>query len=781
MSRHLRRTSHNRQADPPRAAWGAMLALATVFVSSPTFADEPGAGRRLAEFRQVAAELERMQLHADPDLDDVRQLAETALVQIEQLGEDHGGDQQFAAQLRFLCGEIHRRYAQLLPEDDPLRDRHLEQAVTAFQDLRVVHRDLRVGELGYIGEARAHRVAGELSGAREALRPLLSSSQPRTAAGRSLRALAELERLEIELQQSPQEVVEGAQRLQRQQSFRENPRLAEEARWLEARATMVAGNGADPADVLALLRETDAPAAAREFERLSLMRDLEEQVDQKLMTRPERLAWATAAAGLGYGERAAETFAAVAQADASALNAQHWTTYGSVLWQQQRPAEAADAFERALDHETADPSRRHELLEWRAVAMQRVLEQAEDDSLAPQLAGAWLALAESDADHAVRAHALQRWLNMRRDHESPSQSLTELRKHEAIVEASPALAYEVQALRWRAWHEQHDAQQRQSAQAANALHDILDRLQQIQHSGDAATSARAALLAAIIQLNSPVRDAEAAEERLREHWEALSVDDTLAPSATRWRATAMLQLGRIDAADQLLEHAPESTAPAETLVALAQALADRYPAATGNDRGLLRKRVRQLVDRAMERSSGQAAHVHEVTRLLLEVDAHAEAVRLISYHLEVRAAVMPADQRARLHAMLGRSQRQIGDLDAAIQTLRSAVEEYPDHASLHQELGRSLLALDDYAESVSWLRRARAAYPRGSGHWWEVTLDLATVRAEMGEPAGARDMLRAAGALYPPPNRPTLQQRIRDVRRQLDEYHTSHAGAADDS
>ena len=100
--------------------------------------------------------------------------------------------------------------------------------------------------------------------------------------------------------------------------------------------------------------------------------------------------------------------------------------------------------------------------------------------------------------------------------------------------------------------------------------------------------------------------------------------------------------------------------------------------------------------------------------------------------------------------ILGRARIELGELDAADEALRRAVDVAPEDAQTHALISDLACLRENWTEARAAGERSVALDPGNLGAW----LYLGRARIELGEAAEARAALQAAGALSPVENRP---------------------------
>lgn len=262
----------------------------------------------------------------------------------------------------YYSGELYRLAAALDPDND-----YADEAMARFREMRIEFLDLGAGPLGYLGEARVLRQQGKPAEAIAALKPLLDNkANPR------LQRAAELEAMEAILQTDPVNAAEQAR------SFGEG------AEWVLARAYAATDRREE---ALSLVRDEAALSGVSVYDRLELIAGLDALTDE------ERLEWAGLLAALGRSEEALDALDHGQSLPPSALHA-------ALLTQADRHADAVEQWRRVM-HEDADPQ-----------AMFAMAQSLEAISRPDEAVAAYRQVVESDAPAELRRGALSSLANL---------------------------------------------------------------------------------------------------------------------------------------------------------------------------------------------------------------------------------------------------------------------------------------------------------------------------------------------------------------------------------
>ncbi|HUU11975.1 MAG TPA: hypothetical protein VM431_15735, partial [Phycisphaerae bacterium] len=355
-------------------------------------------------------------------------------------------------------GDLYYHAALALPEGHAARAQHLEKAVATFRSLRVDFHDIAPGLMGYIGEARAQRAAGDVQAARDALKTIGQIPQdPKNPLAGDLRRLASIEDLEALLAIEPDKVPAAAQALSSTKEFADQPQWQARVDYVLARACAAqaekraADGSADAqpkelaAKAAALLRRPAVVAIAPPYDRLAALLKLEALLGEPLMQRDELLAWADLLAAAGRHDAVGFYNRATGESDQPLAERQLFA-YISLATKQGQYRETADACDRLLGMLAADDARRPVVLQWRAAALLKATRAAGTEARA---LAALAAVIESPSPDAVRRDALRQWVAITSDRNGLTACLRMLADHEALVTGDAYLVYCRAAGRWQ--------------------------------------------------------------------------------------------------------------------------------------------------------------------------------------------------------------------------------------------------------------------------------------------------------------------------------------------
>jgi hypothetical protein len=197
-------------------AW--LVAMITALTPLPAMAQ----GNALEEATRIAETLDRLRREKRAAPQEVETLKARGVAMID--GADKQADEELSrvprdreseperqrlrmrrCRLALLRADLFLRAAGARAANDPGRAEEIETAIREYRTLRVEFGELVVAGLGYIGEARAHRLAGKPDAAIAALRPLLDAKSSASDSPQAeLRRVAQAERLESLLMQDAQ-------------------------------------------------------------------------------------------------------------------------------------------------------------------------------------------------------------------------------------------------------------------------------------------------------------------------------------------------------------------------------------------------------------------------------------------------------------------------------------------------------------------------------------------------------------------------------------------------
>jgi tetratricopeptide (TPR) repeat protein len=709
-----------------------------------------GSGRAAAPGDRALAALAELRWRRPGQADEVPPLVAQALEELQSA--QASASRPGRAGLLFIHGEVHRLAAEALAADNPARAEYARAAIEAFRRLRVEFRDISAGGLGYIGEARVRRAHGEFGAADAALRPLLAGH---SGLDPQLVRLAVLEAIETELARDPQQVMPQVKAASRRPEFRGEGGQAWQARldWLAGRALAALADDRQAVQAAAeMLRREGVAAAAPARDRWAILAKLDAAYPP-VMDPHERLGWANELLVAGRKEEALDHLRRAAEEAPQALSADQCEMFGRVLLDRQRPAEAADWFDRALSRMSPTEPRRSDVL--RLAAWARWLVAREDGEHTPRAAAALLDVVTSDAAGDVRRAALRQWVSLCIDRQ-PAALLTVLDDHRDLTDNDPLMRYVALRARWMQARDTpaDDERLRSLAMEASQVHAVAAA------ADDHALAASASLLHAMILGDEGAGDLHAALGVLESTWSSIAQVPAVASQALVLRIEWLLALGLVDsAAMKAAEAGSEAALPPALLLKLAAAMAERYdPSMPDAQR---RRAVSSLVHRALTSAAGRSDFQE------LKQGAAATLLRVQAF-FDVQSLTEHAEAGAPSLMLRARALRGAGDVDGAVAVIEQFLESGAPSSAAYMELGAIRASLDQHELALRAYRSARTAEPQGSEPWWEATLAVIQMLQRLDRTGDARDLLRVARALYRRPDRPTLQSRVDAVHRELE-------------
>ena len=681
--------------------------------------------------------------------------------------------------------------AAALPESHTDHARYLNEAIATFRALRVDYCDLGLGMMGFVGEARSQRLAGNAAAAKAALQPVLQTPlAPKNPASAALRRVALLEDLEATFLATPEEAPATVAALRKAPEFKGEAAWQARLDYMDARiGTALAEDPpikeVDPAiraariaRAAATLRSDAVVSATPNRDRLALLVKLDGLAGGKLLKREEILEWADLALAAGRTdvmplyERAKATTGAP-------LSAKQLMSYVAVAMAQDRPLAAAYACDQVLPSLTAADPQRPAVLQVRAAALARVLRQTRGGppslDLADRTLAALKAVVESPSPEAVRTDALRQWTALRSGRSGPQAASALLVAHRGLVEKDAYLLYAWAAGRWEELSENPEM----GAAEARAR-DIVADLEKVP--GLATTEegktvlAASALLHARALAGSPLKDLRAALRALDADQAALQADPAVAGAAAWLRAEVLLGLGMADEASKALAQVPEGAGGGSPVVRLrlAEALAARYGDIAKEGREEARRRVLELTAAAVAgaKPGAEATSVSlKAAKCLIAAEANAEAQALLEKVLASEAARKDVTVMQRASLLLAEALVQGGQAAQAATLLDRLAGEFPRSAEIHMARGRCQAGLAQHAQAIESFRTARGLCIPGAADWCRATLALAESQAAANQAGTASDVLRVAEALYPDFGGPALQSQLRQSRARLGVRH----------
>lgn len=533
------------------------------------------------------------------DLEALRVTGESAPEEVARIVEEGVASQNKTAAPRsaarrsadaFVAAEWHRAAARLVPEAG-----YQEEALNRFRAMRLDFPGQPTSWLGYVGEARVYRQAGQLDRALDVLAAVTDSG---ALVPEAIRRLAELDRLEIELLRDPAEALTQAEA------------LGDTAAWIEARALAALGRNEDSAQAA---RRPAAVASAPGYDRLKLLAASDHATDA------EWTAWAELLASLGISDRALAALDIRAPVATRGLHAQ-------LLYDAGRRVAAADRWEQALAAAPDDDAAR-----WSA-AVSLTQAAGDDATLIPRAKEALLGVAERRSIGPDQRRAALRWWAV---WSTPAEVAERLGEDESLIVDDAELRYRLLAARL---HE------------GTAPEDVTEQLIAIEQ--DAADSDALRAAAVLTRAQQGAADPRAALAVLDEHRVLLEAQTHTASTAAQLRIQLWVAAGLIEPAlDAVLASPPGVYAP-DVLIELAEALVEREAGRPG-DQGFTeagRSRITRLVFEALVQRPGDSALTRRGAGLLMDAEAWSDAARLLD------GADAPAARLLRARALLQMNQ-----------------------------------------------------------------------------------------------------------------------------
>jgi len=707
-------------------------------------------------------------------------------------------------------GDLYVHAALARPEGTAGRAEDLRNAVDTYRSLRVDFHDIAPGLMGYVGEARAQRLAGDAKAARDALKTVFQIPEdPKTPLVADLRRVALLEDLEALLVADPERASVAAQQLAGTKEYRDRPDWKGRldyvvARSYAAQARLPAGGQAERLHAEAsaadrrkeliekaaeLLRREDVVRAAPPYDRLALLRQLETLSGGPLLAREELLAWADLLAAAGRDDAVA-FYNRAKGSSGEPLAARQLLVYIALAMKQERYAETADACDRLLKLLPADDAKRPDVLVRRAAALRRVLEAAAEGQrragLVDRTLDALRAVVGSASSDAIRRDALTQWVAIQSGRSGLADCLTMLAEHNDLAKGDAYLLYAHAAARWQVLAEELAALDGRVAPATGAAETgaaegrarrILADLEAAAEAASAAQNAgvlaRSTLLRAQTLARPPLDDRRQALSVLDAGLGALQADPAVAGAAAWLRVELLLGLGLIEEASKALAKVPEGDEKGSPLarLRLAEALARRYGGVRDAGGAEVQRRVLDLCDAAVAGAVADEVQFVAVSqraaRALLDVHASADARRFLDKLLASRAVRDDPKRLEDCSLMMVEAYRQGRQLNQAVGLLHQLALRFPNSVEVHQALGGVYLDLGQADRAVESFREARRLCRPGAPDWCRATLALAEGLAAGRHAGDASDLLRVAEALHPDFGDLELRSQLKALRRRL--------------
>lgn len=690
-------------------------------------------------------------------------------------------------------GGLYVHAALARPGDVADRADFLKKAVAAYRSLRVDFHDIAPGLMGYVGEARAQRLAGDAKAARDALKTLFQIPEdPGNALAADLRRVALLEDLEALLVANPEEVTAKAQELRRAKEYKDRPGWQARLDYVVAQAHVAQAErlraGASAAarkkelieKAAGLLRRDAVIQIAPQHDRLALLRKLETLSSGPLLRRDELLAWADLLAAAGRDEAVAFYNRAKGSSD-EPLAARQLLAYITLAMKQQRYRETADACDRLLELLTADDAKRPPVLGCRAAALLKVLEAADAGrrpaGLDDRTLGALRAVVGSASPDPLRRDALKQWVAIESRRSGLTNCLKMLTDYNDLARGDAYLLYCGAAARWQVLSEElaGGAVEKAAAEgrARRILADLAVAADAASAAADTGVLARSTLLRVQALARPPLGDRRQALSVLDAGLGALKDDPAVAGAAAWLRVELLLDLGLIEEASKALAKVPEGREKGSPLarLRLAEALARRYASVQDTGRSEVQRRVLDLCDAAVAQAVADerqfVAASRRAARALLDVGASADARRFLEKLLASRTVRDDAKRLEGCSLMMVEAYRQSRQLNQAVGLLDQLAARFPKSVQVHLALGRVNLDLRRADRAVASFRKARGLCRPGTPDWCRATLALAEGLVAGRHDGDATDILRVAEALHPDFGDPELRSQLKALRGRL--------------
>jgi hypothetical protein len=665
-----------------------------------------------------------------------------------------------ACQFDFLQAELLRRAAVALPVEHPRRALLLQQALDGYKALRVEYRDLAVGRLGYAGEARVHRAAGDLAQADAALAPVIGDLHDRRLAQQSpavlpVQRVLWLERVETALARNLGDGEALAAKV------RQSPVLADASpadqaalQWLtvqaRARATLGQPGRGGTEKLAAELRNAELAKFVPDPQRLGLLARLSRDGGVALLPT-EQLQLARIQAAAGMPDAAATAYAAI---PADQLTPQDSRAYGLLLYSLGRHATAAEVLARALSQVRPENGDRVRLLQAYAAARLQVARDPKADAAARTAAiDAMGQLARATTDPAVRRDALRSWAYLNEQAGTFDPASDVLAAGKSDVDNDPYLYVLTAQSRWRAAQARRSRGDAPSAETLASGKTISSDLQRLLPKAEPELAPALVLLMAQIAAGTPDAGPKVALDLLRRHEPLLKADAPSAPQLAALKLELLMELGLTDEAESVAARLAPEALPATTSLQLAGMLARRYgqSADVPQQRGEIRQRVVRLAQHALARQ-GPARYRQtavDAARLLLQVDAFADVRAILSgIAAGTGGTTVPAGDDAETVLLLAQAMQGEGQADAARRLLEAATRDHPESGPIQLAMGRFQQGLKQWDAAAAAYRAARERLAPGGGDWWQATLGLADVLVQSRRPQAAVEIVRVANTLY---------------------------------
>jgi hypothetical protein len=504
------------------------------------------------------------------------------------------------------------------------RDACIAKVVEACRSLRVEYRDVPLSMLGYVFEARAHRLAGRAEASLAALEPALKLAVgPNDTQLADLLRLAKCERLETLLLSDRAAATKDGLAWRAKDELKNEPLWLGRIDWVLARAgiedlraRMAKGPPPSEADIRKcsdLLRSESVVAVVPPYDRMDALARLDAMGGGKIMTRQELLDWAQLLTGAGRDEATA-VFDRLLAAEGAPMEAGQMLAFTALLWKQGQWLRAADVCDRVLQKLAPGDEQVPGVLQARAAALLKASTQpgAGQGALQTRLQAALPPVFESNLPVPVRREALLRWVSLGGDLK-PADLLAVLERRGDLVQGNAYLLYCQATRSYAALQPALAATAAQSQpEVRKQVEAVLAGLRAAQaaaaEANDAPLLARSILATAQVLSRPPPRDVQAALNLLTQQRQSLDAEKAVAMEASWLRVQLMMDLGMVEPASKELQSLPSEggVGLAGVPLRLAEALAARQATADEASRGRLRDQVIVLCNRAMVQALADA-------------------------------------------------------------------------------------------------------------------------------------------------------------------------------
>ena len=693
--------------------------------------------------------------------------------------------------LELLVGDLKLEAAGLLTGEAATR--LLDETLELYRQARIEYRTLTISMMGYVGEARVRRARRETEKAKAALQTVLDAARNASnSALLELGRIAMLERLELLLEENPEEAVKQATTWRGSRPISADADWTGRADWLLARARSAgcatgaasrpdaSGSTACLQPVLALARSDTVVQHVPRSERLRWLVGLEAQVKQPLMLPQELLEWAELLAGAGVADALGYYQRCAAAGDFS-MPVDSALRYTALLIEAKAyaPAVAVCRSLSAKGGMTDEQDRVAARFE-SACLLQLFREAtapAERAAHGDEAARVLLKIVSNPSAGTQRQECLREWTEVVGRLHGLQNCVSTLERYADLVEGDAYLLYAQAA---GAYHQIRQAstmpagrrtQTRPAPQAPGALLERAERAQRAAGSDSPELGASIALLKATVQAGPPQPDRKAALQTLIQAWPLLEKQPQVLSEAAQIRLRLLVELGLTGDALTFVDALPASVAGSageEGLLSLAAVLADRLETGSAVTAAEDRRKVSMLCQRAVAGANAESEHYVETVaragRILLQMGSPRDARALLEGAMKQPQAGANAELRRELLLMIFDAYRQERNLNAAAGILDQLAAQSPRHHQVLIARGEFSLEAGRTAEGLQYLRQARSQGTPGSVPWCEATLALVRALRAHGQPAEAADVIRVGLALYPDFGNPQLLAALAKLR-----------------